>query len=71
MLMSTYNPDSTAGCPECGTVKCLLTGGITFGCRPFLQFLHKECGTEWKYYIHEGISEVLSEEAQRPNVLVS
>lgn len=51
MLISFYNPESQAACPKCGFVKCYNLGGnLAYG-EKYLDFLHMDCGTEWRIYL--------------------
>ena len=55
MLVSTYDPTSEATCPCCKkVVKCYNFGGITWGFDPYLDFIHEECGTKWRWHMHTG-----------------
>ena len=55
MLLTTHNPESQTVCPTCNKlVHCYNIGGVTFGSMPYLDFLHEECGTYWRYLISTG-----------------
>lgn len=51
MLLTTYNPDSQATCPNCKKhVNCWLTGGNMWSSPRKLELTH-ECGEVWEYYV--------------------
>lgn len=59
MLITAYNPNGQATCPNCGFVECMNTNGnLAFG-RRYMDFYHEECKTEWRWYIDDGEKVIL------------